>query len=117
MMMMHASAFWNHLQIIAFRLQIIVGLFKLSAFRLQIIVGLFKLIAFRLQIIVGLFKLIAWGLIRDGHFPRPAVFGRNLQCQPVRGVRKPEKKAIGHTLARFKRAGVGTNGILECKVL
>jgi hypothetical protein len=29
----------------------------------------------------------------------------------------PERNAIGHTPARFKRAGVGTNGILECKLL
>jgi hypothetical protein len=27
-----------------------------------------------------------------------------------------ERNAIGHTHARFKRASVGTNGILECKV-
>ena len=29
----------------------------------------------------------------------------------------PERNAIGHTPARFKRTGVGTNGILECKFL
>jgi hypothetical protein len=29
----------------------------------------------------------------------------------------PERNAIGHTPARFKRAGVGTNGILECKFM
>jgi hypothetical protein len=40
----------------------------------------------------------------------PSVFGRNLQCQPVRGVDTRE-------VARFKRAGVGTNGILEFKFL
>jgi hypothetical protein len=28
----------------------------------------------------------------------------------------PERNAIGRTHARLKRAGVGTNGILECKL-
>jgi hypothetical protein len=46
----------------------------------------------------------------------PFVFGRNLQYQPVR--KWPlERNAIGRTPARFKRAGMGTNGILECKSL
>jgi hypothetical protein len=30
---------------------------------------------------------------------------------------QPERNAIGHTLAGLKLAGVGTNGILECKFL
>jgi hypothetical protein len=46
----------------------------------------------------------------------PSVFGRNLQCAPVRKW-TPEKNAIGHTPARLKRACAGTNGILECKFL
>jgi hypothetical protein len=29
----------------------------------------------------------------------------------------PERNALGNTCARFKRAGVGTNGIPECKIL
>jgi hypothetical protein len=29
----------------------------------------------------------------------------------------PERKAIGHTLARFKRAGMGPNNILESKIV
>jgi hypothetical protein len=29
----------------------------------------------------------------------------------------PERNVIGHTLDRFKRAGVGTNGILECEFM
>jgi hypothetical protein len=41
----------------------------------------------------------------------------DIQCQQVRGVNAREMNAIGHTPARFKRAGVGTNGILECKYL
>jgi hypothetical protein len=32
----------------------------------------------------------------------PSVFGRNLQCQPVRGV-EPERNAIGHTHVNFCR--------------
>jgi hypothetical protein len=44
------------------------------------------------------------------------VFGRNLQCELVKKG-TPERNVIGHTPARFKRAGVGTNGILECKFL
>jgi hypothetical protein len=44
----------------------------------------------------------------------PSVFGRNLQCEPVRKV-DTERNTIGHTPARFKRAGVGTNGILGWK--
>jgi hypothetical protein len=44
------------------------------------------------------------------------VIGRNLQCEPVRKW-TPERNAIGRTPGRLKRAGVGTNGILECKCL
>jgi hypothetical protein len=48
---------------------------------------------------------------------------RYLQCLDgvYRGNNKsqctPERNTIGHTHARFKRAGVGTNDILECKCL
>jgi hypothetical protein len=45
------------------------------------------------------------------------VFGRNLPCEPVRKW-TPERNAIGHTLAHFKRSnGVKLNGILEFKFL
>jgi hypothetical protein len=49
---------------------------------------------------------------RDEEFTMPAGT-KSLQCQPG----QPERNAIGHTHARFKRAGVGTNGILELKCL
>jgi hypothetical protein len=29
----------------------------------------------------------------------------------------PERNVIGHMRARFKRAGVGTNGIIDCEFL
>jgi hypothetical protein len=48
--------------------------------------------------------------------PYPSAFGRNVQCEPVR-TWTPERNAIVHTHVRFKRAGVGPNGILECKFL
>jgi hypothetical protein len=44
------------------------------------------------------------------------VFGRNLKYQPVRKWTS-ERNAIGHTHARLKQAGVGSNGILECKLM
>jgi hypothetical protein len=47
----------------------------------------------------------------------PSVFGRNLQCEPVRGVDTREECHWSHACKRFKRARVGTNGILECKFL
>jgi hypothetical protein len=46
----------------------------------------------------------------------PSVFGRNLQSETVRKW-TPERNAMGHTPDHFKRAGVGTNGIRECKFL
>jgi hypothetical protein len=48
---------------------------------------------------------------------RPSVFGRNCQCQPVRGANTREEWHWSHACKSFKRAGVGTNGILECKFL
>jgi hypothetical protein len=45
----------------------------------------------------------------------PSVFRRNLQCQPVRGVNIREECHWLHACKSFKRAGVGTNDILECK--
>jgi hypothetical protein len=47
----------------------------------------------------------------------PSVFGRNLQCEPVRNVDTREECHWSHACSSFKRAGVGTNGILECKFL
>jgi hypothetical protein len=47
----------------------------------------------------------------------PSVFERNLQCQPVRGVNTREECHWSHTCKSFKRAGVGTNCILECNFL
>jgi hypothetical protein len=48
----------------------------------------------------------------------PAVFGRNLQCKPViRGVNTREECHWSHACKSFKRAGVGTNGIIECRFL
>jgi hypothetical protein len=44
--------------------------------------------------------------------------GRNLQCQPVRGVNIREEFYWSHAWQRFKRSkGVKLNGILECKCL
>jgi hypothetical protein len=47
----------------------------------------------------------------------PLVFARNLQCELVRKGGTREDYAFGRTPVCFKRAGVGTNGILECKFL
>jgi hypothetical protein len=47
----------------------------------------------------------------------PLVFGHNLQCEPVRGVATREECHLIHVCKSFKQAGVGTNGILECKFL
>jgi hypothetical protein len=46
----------------------------------------------------------------------PLVFRRNLQCQPVRASDRPRGN-WPHACSLQKRAGVGTNGILECKLL
>jgi hypothetical protein len=46
-----------------------------------------------------------------------SVFERNLQCEPVSGVNTGEECHWSHACKSFKRAGVGTNGILECKPL
>jgi hypothetical protein len=35
----------------------------------------------------------------------------------MNSVTTPERNAVGHMNYRFKRAGVGTNGIIECKFL
>jgi hypothetical protein len=48
---------------------------------------------------------------------RPLVFRRKLQCQPVRGVNTRDECHWSHACKSFKRASVGTNGILECKFL
>jgi hypothetical protein len=45
------------------------------------------------------------------------VFGHYLQCEPVRAVDTRVECRWSHTCKSFKRAGVGTNGILECKFL
>jgi hypothetical protein len=45
------------------------------------------------------------------------VFERSLQYQPVRGVDFQEECYWSHARKSFKRAGVGTNGIMECKFL
>jgi hypothetical protein len=47
----------------------------------------------------------------------PSVFGRNLQCELVRKVDTREECHWSHAYKSFKRAGVETNGILECKFL
>jgi hypothetical protein len=48
---------------------------------------------------------------------RPSVFGRKLQCQPVR-VNTREECHWSHACTSFKRSkGVGTNGTIECKFL
>jgi hypothetical protein len=47
----------------------------------------------------------------------PSVFGRNLQCGPVRGANAREECRWSHACKSFKLAGVRTNGILECKFL
>jgi hypothetical protein len=50
--------------------------------------------------------------------PGPSVFGRNLQCQPVRGVDTREECHWSHACKSFKRSkGVKLNGILEWKFL
>jgi hypothetical protein len=46
----------------------------------------------------------------------PSVFGHNLQWQLVRGVNSREECHWSHACKSFKRAGMGTNGILECKL-
>jgi hypothetical protein len=46
-----------------------------------------------------------------------SVFGRNLQCKPVRGVNSREECHWSHACKSFKRTCVGCNGILECKFL
>jgi hypothetical protein len=45
----------------------------------------------------------------------PLVFGRNFQCQPVRGVHTREEWHWSQACKRFTRTCVGTNGMLECK--
>jgi hypothetical protein len=47
----------------------------------------------------------------------PSVFGRNLQCELVRKGNTREECHWSHACASLKRAGVGTNGILEWKFL
>jgi len=47
----------------------------------------------------------------------PSVFGRNLQCQPVRKVNTREECHWSHACKSFKRTCVGSNGILECAFL
>jgi hypothetical protein len=48
----------------------------------------------------------------------PLAFGRNLQCQPVRGVNTREECHWSHAWQRFKRSkGVKLNGIPECEFL
>jgi hypothetical protein len=47
----------------------------------------------------------------------PSVVARNLQCDLVREVATQEKCHWSHAGKSFKRAGVGTNGILECGFL
>jgi hypothetical protein len=48
----------------------------------------------------------------------PSVFGRNLQCKPVRGANFREACHRSHAWQRFKRSkGVKLNGILECNFL
>jgi hypothetical protein len=47
----------------------------------------------------------------------PSVFGRNLRCQPVRGVNTRDECHWAHACKSFKRAGVEINGILECEFL
>jgi hypothetical protein len=49
--------------------------------------------------------------------PPTLVFGRNLQCEPVRNVDNRDKCHWPHAWQCFNRAGVGTNGILECRFL
>ncbi len=52
------------------------------------------------------------------HHCIPLVFGRNLQCEPVRGVDTREECHWSHAWQRFKRSkGVKLNGILECKFM
>jgi hypothetical protein len=48
---------------------------------------------------------------------RPSVLRHNLQCQPVRGVNFREECHWSHACKSFKRTYVGTNDILECKIL
>jgi hypothetical protein len=45
------------------------------------------------------------------------VFGRSLQCEPVRKVETREEFHGSHACKSFTREGVGTNGILESKIL
>jgi hypothetical protein len=45
------------------------------------------------------------------------VFARSLSCEPVRKVGTREECHWSHACKSFKRAGAGTNGILECKFL
>jgi hypothetical protein len=48
----------------------------------------------------------------------PFVFGRNLPCQPVRGVNTREERHWSHAWQRFMRSkGVKLNDILERKSL
>jgi hypothetical protein len=47
----------------------------------------------------------------------PSVFGRNLQCKPVREVNFRDECHWSHASKSFKRTCVGSNGILECKFL
>jgi hypothetical protein len=58
-------------------------------------------------------------LIWHGAFA-PSVFGRNLKCEPVRKVDNREECHWSHVCllhVRFKRTYVGSNGILEYKIL
>jgi hypothetical protein len=56
---------------------------------------------------------IKWSVDPDS----PSVFGRNLQCKPVRGVNFREECHWSHAWKSFKQTCVGSNGILECKIL
>jgi hypothetical protein len=47
----------------------------------------------------------------------PSVFGRNLQCQPVRRVNIREECHWSHACKSFKRTCVGSNGIIVRKFL
>jgi hypothetical protein len=48
----------------------------------------------------------------------PSVFGRNLQCQPVRGVNFRDECHWSHACSlQASRRGIQSNSILECKFL
>ena len=61
----------------------------------------------------GAVHCVVWQMVPCS---QPSVFGRKLQCEPVRKC-PSERASTGNKPALFNRAGVGAKGIIGCKFL